>query len=84
MLGTCVVLPEHERRGAGGMLVRWGCERADEEGVEVYVEASLVGVPLYERMGFVVVKRVKLDMGRFEAGDHAEFVVSFALFLGVW
>jgi predicted N-acetyltransferase YhbS len=33
VLDTLVALPKHKRRGAGSMLVRWGCERADAAGV---------------------------------------------------
>ncbi|KAL4747826.1 hypothetical protein BDW72DRAFT_206168 [Aspergillus terricola var. indicus] len=41
------------RRGAGSMLLQWGCNLADEEGVALYVDASRAGAPLYERFGFV-------------------------------
>ncbi|KAK7190129.1 hypothetical protein DPSP01_007967 [Paraphaeosphaeria sporulosa] len=72
---TCAVLPQHERRGAGSMLVKWGCDRADEAGVEAYLEASLMGVPMYERHGFRPVKRIELDMKKFGAEENAPFVV---------
>lgn len=45
--------PEYRRRGAGGMLVSWGCERADADRVAAYVDASPSGKPLYEKFGFV-------------------------------
>ena len=35
------------------MLVKWGCELADREGVSAYVDASKVGAPLYAKYGFV-------------------------------
>lgn len=44
--------PEWQRKGAAGSLIRWGLERADEEGVETYLEASPVGKGLYEYFGF--------------------------------
>ncbi|KAJ5500734.1 Acyl-CoA N-acyltransferase [Penicillium expansum] len=50
MLGTH---PDYRRRGAGSMLVRWGCEIADREGVRAYIDASKAGVPLYAKHGFV-------------------------------
>lgn len=52
-LDTLVVHPDYQRRGAGSMLVQWGCDLADEEGVALYVDASRAGAPLYERFGFV-------------------------------
>lgn len=45
--------PDEQRRGAGGMLVKWGCDRADEDGVGTYVDASETGKALYEKFGFV-------------------------------
>ncbi|KAF2853876.1 hypothetical protein T440DRAFT_515360 [Plenodomus tracheiphilus IPT5] len=75
VLDTLVTLPEHERRGAGGMLVAWGCERADERGVECYVEASVVGKPLYARFGFEVVREMKVEMGRFGRGEDLVLVI---------
>ncbi|KAJ5208052.1 hypothetical protein N7449_002431 [Penicillium cf. viridicatum] len=50
MLGTH---PDYRCRGAGSMLVRWGCEIADREGVGAYIDASKAGAPLYAKHGFV-------------------------------
>lgn len=50
MLGTH---PDYRCRGAGSMLVRWGCEIADHEGVGAYIDASKAGAPLYAKHGFV-------------------------------
>lgn len=50
MLGTH---PEYRRRGAGSLLVQWGCDLADRDGVGAYVDASKAGAPLYEKFGFV-------------------------------
>lgn len=35
------------------MLVQWGCDLADRDGVGAYVDASKAGAPLYEKFGFV-------------------------------
>lgn len=50
MLGTH---PDYRCRGAGSILVRWGCEIADREGVGAYIDASKAGIPLYAKHGFV-------------------------------
>ncbi|OHE96130.1 acetyltransferase [Colletotrichum orchidophilum] len=52
-LDTLVTHPDYQRRGAASMLLRWGCELADENGVGAYVDASKAGALLYERFGFV-------------------------------
>ncbi|KAF5879156.1 putative gnat family protein [Botrytis fragariae] len=44
--------PESQSKGAAGKLMRWGLERADEDGVETYLEASPVGKEVYEHFGF--------------------------------
>ncbi|KAL4902697.1 acyl-CoA N-acyltransferase [Aspergillus multicolor] len=52
-LDTLVTHPDYHRRGAGSMLLQWGCDLADSDGVALYVDASKAGAPLYERFGFV-------------------------------
>jgi hypothetical protein len=33
--------------------MKWGCDRADEDGLPAFVSGSLMGARLYERFGFV-------------------------------
>lgn len=76
VLDTLVTHPDHHRRGAGGMLVQWGCEKADELGVEAFLEASPMGQPLYARYGFEPVKEVGLDLKKYGADEEFNFIVS--------
>jgi ribosomal protein S18 acetylase RimI-like enzyme len=46
------VHPSEKGRGLGSKLLRWGLERADAEGVEVFLSASPEGRPMYEKYGF--------------------------------
>jgi GNAT superfamily N-acetyltransferase len=55
-------LPEHQRKGAGIMLMNWVCARADELGLPAMLEATDAGRPLYERYGFVPVKEHVYDL----------------------
>lgn len=82
VLETLVTLPQHERRGAGSMLVRWGCERADEAGVEAFLEASPTGAPLYARFGFQRVKEVAFDLRKWGGTTTIDLIVSF--FERIW
>ncbi|KAI8714835.1 N-acetyltransferase domain-containing protein [Fusarium sp. LHS14.1] len=52
-LDTLATHPDYQRRGAGSMLMKWGCDLADKNRVGAYVDASKAGAPLYERFGFV-------------------------------
>lgn len=61
--------PDHHRKGAGGKLVKWGTAIADEQGIECYIEASIEGRPLYERLGFRVVKEMSFSLGDFGRPD---------------
>ncbi|ORY72128.1 acyl-CoA N-acyltransferase [Pseudomassariella vexata] len=51
-LGLIGVKTEVQGRGAGGMLVKWGLDRADADGLEAYLVASPSGAPIYRRYGF--------------------------------
>ncbi|KAF2483301.1 acyl-CoA N-acyltransferase [Neohortaea acidophila] len=46
------VLPEYQGRGIGKLLIQYGIDRADEQGIEAYLDASPKGAPVYERVGF--------------------------------
>ncbi|KAI9781215.1 MAG: hypothetical protein M1835_004347 [Candelina submexicana] len=65
----------HQRRGAGEMLVRWGCEEADKLGLPAYVEASAAGHRLYESCGFE--DREKVVMGKDLIGEYGPFEYTF-------
>ena len=51
LMFLCVV-PERQRQGVGGMLVRWGTEKADKLGLECFLESSPFGYGLYKKSGF--------------------------------
>ncbi|CED82491.1 GNAT domain [Phaffia rhodozyma] len=54
---------DHQRKGIGKALLEIGMRKADEEGVECYLEASLTGQPLYERNGFEIKEWVEIKEG---------------------
>jgi Acetyltransferase (GNAT) domain len=53
-------------KGAGGMLMKWGVERANEDGVECYLDANPDGKPVYEKYGFKEIETVEFFDGRYE------------------
>ncbi|KAF3010853.1 hypothetical protein E8E13_009035 [Curvularia kusanoi] len=75
VLDTLVTLPQHERRGAGSMLVSWGTQKADEAGVEAYLEASPMGAPMYAKHGFEPQKKVALDLIKYGGKEVLEFIL---------
>ncbi|KAE8340832.1 hypothetical protein BDV24DRAFT_133430 [Aspergillus arachidicola] len=44
--------PDHQRRGAASLLMQWGCDEADHNGVAIYIASSDQGVGLYRKFGF--------------------------------
>lgn len=58
------------------MLVNWGCDRADEMGVEAYVEASVMGAPLYARFGFQPIKEMTIEVTKFGGKEDITLIVS--------
>jgi len=62
LIGTS---PEYQGKGAAGKLIRYGLEKADEQGVEAYLEASPEGVPIYSHFGFKEVDRLSVLDGKF-------------------
>jgi predicted N-acetyltransferase YhbS len=83
-LDTLATLPQHERRGAGSMLVRWGCDKADEQGVQAYLEASPMGAPMYARHGFVAMEGIELDLRRWGGEEVMRFIVSIGVMKFDW
>lgn len=51
-LEIVVTEQEHQGRGAGAIITKWRVDRADEDGVECYLDATPEARPLYERFGF--------------------------------
>lgn len=79
ILGTLTTHPDHHRRGAGGMLVRWGNERADELGLESYLEGSRDGRGLYQKCGFRPVREFSCDLSEFGGEDDLHVVSLISL-----
>ena len=70
--------PKFQRRGLGSELVKYGLEKADRDGVVVYLSGSPMGVPLYRKLGFEEVGKLELNLeefggeGRHVHGESAE------------
>jgi GNAT superfamily N-acetyltransferase len=48
--------PDYRRRGAGTALTQWGIDQALAAGVDVGLEASPMGFPLYQHLGFILLE----------------------------
>ncbi|KAJ5122751.1 hypothetical protein N7526_009688 [Penicillium atrosanguineum] len=52
----------HKGHGAGGLIMQYGCELADKDELECYIDSSPRGKRLYEKFGFVFTRQVSLPM----------------------
>ena len=52
--------PDYRREGAGDLILEWGIRKADQMGVEMWLDATVYGVPLYKKHGFEVINENKL------------------------
>ncbi|GAP91895.2 putative GNAT family acetyltransferase [Rosellinia necatrix] len=52
--------PPYERQGAASMMVRWGLEECQKNSVPGYLESTLNAAALYEKMGFVMFRKISL------------------------
>ncbi|KAH9896248.1 acyl-CoA N-acyltransferase [Xylariomycetidae sp. FL2044] len=59
-VSTMAVHPDHQRRGAGRLLMQWGMDVAEKMGLPVYLESTEPGYPLYQHMGFERLTHVSL------------------------
>ncbi|KAB8300518.1 hypothetical protein EYC80_000680 [Monilinia laxa] len=65
--------PEHRRRGAGNLMMEWGCKIADKMGLETFVESTDDGRELYKAHGFVIVRHFFLYVPSAPKVDEEEF-----------
>jgi hypothetical protein len=59
-LATNYTLAEHRRRGANTLMIEWGTRKADELGLETWLEATPLGSMIYARHGFGFLYTVEL------------------------
>jgi GNAT superfamily N-acetyltransferase len=54
--------PAYQRCGAGQLLTKWGIEKARKEGCCAALDATVAGRPMYDKLGFQVVKVIPGDV----------------------
>lgn len=63
------VHPAHRRLGIGSLLMAAGTTRADSLNLECWMEASSMGKPLYENVGFRSLFKIAFDTDRKDASN---------------
>jgi GNAT superfamily N-acetyltransferase len=60
-MGILAVRPEYQRKGLGSMLLTPVLELADKDKAKVFVQASVKGLGLYLKHGWIEVDEILLD-----------------------
>lgn len=63
--------PDYRRRGAGTLLSQWGIDQGLAAGIDIGVEASPMGFPLYSQLGFILLETLMVEV----EGDDAKLTV---------
>jgi GNAT superfamily N-acetyltransferase len=65
--------PEYQGQGAGGALMEWGKQKADELGLPTYLESSAKGHRFYQKHGFKDVQVMTMDLSQYGGtGTHEQ------------
>ncbi|KAK4895111.1 hypothetical protein LTR27_006717 [Elasticomyces elasticus] len=70
LLGMLAVHPDHQRRGLGAMQLKVGLAKADELGVQAYLESSPQGKGLYAKYGFEETGIMEFDARKFGKAEE--------------
>ncbi|KAI0466460.1 acyl-CoA N-acyltransferase [Xylaria cf. heliscus] len=74
------VVPEHQRRGAGRMLVMWGVEEAKRHGLPAFLESSPEGHSLYLSCGFRDIDKNVVDCTKWGGpGETVTYIMTLEL-----
>ncbi|KAK7425541.1 hypothetical protein QQZ08_007982 [Neonectria magnoliae] len=61
--------PDYRRKGVADLMLAWGKQKADELGVEMWLDATKYGVPVYKKHGFVVVNENRVQPTKKDPGE---------------
>jgi len=62
LLNTCFTIPEYRNRGVASLVMDWGVKKADELGLNMFIEAGEQGRHLYAKFGFIEIDKSEVDM----------------------
>ncbi|KAF7552850.1 hypothetical protein G7Z17_g4039 [Cylindrodendrum hubeiense] len=61
--------PDYRRQGVADLILTWGKQKADEMGVEMWLDATEYGVPAYKKHGFTVVNENRIKPTKEDPGE---------------
>jgi len=76
-LGSIAVKLSAQARGVGSAMLHAGMQRADKEGLLIWLEATPAGHPVYEHFGWKTVDSVEIDLSDFAGKDKGYGVYKY-------
>jgi GNAT superfamily N-acetyltransferase len=61
-LNFLAVDPKFQRHGAGSMVIEWGKELCQKDGVPIYLESTVEAENFYQKRGFKRKEAIKWDL----------------------
>ncbi|KAI1374519.1 hypothetical protein F4677DRAFT_447156 [Hypoxylon crocopeplum] len=61
LISYCFVHSAHRNRGAASLMLQWGTKKADELGLDAFVESTEMARSAYEKHGFYVIGDLNMD-----------------------
>lgn len=68
-LHILITHPDHQRRGAAGLLLKQGIEDGKLHNVDLHLESSLRGHEFYKKYGFRDIDILELDLSKWGATE---------------
>ncbi|KAF7596891.1 hypothetical protein BBP40_011936 [Aspergillus hancockii] len=65
LLDLLCILPGHQGKGLGSIMLEWGIKKADAQDKRVYLESTPDGMGLYKKYDFELVEEVMFEYGQF-------------------
>ena len=66
--------PDHERRGAATILIKWALDRCSKDKISAYLESTPVAGALYTRLGFTPEEKISITFPDGSAYEEVGFL----------
>ncbi|KAE8145248.1 acyl-CoA N-acyltransferase [Aspergillus avenaceus] len=74
LLEYLAIAPDHQGKGIGSQLLKWGLAQADTLNARIYLEASVDGYLLYSKNGFEVREEFNLDFSLLGGNNTGRYI----------
>jgi GNAT superfamily N-acetyltransferase len=80
LLSALFTSPKYQRRGVGTSILKWGNERADEEGLPCFLQSTPFGYGLYKELGWKDVGSLDVDLRDWVRGARGVLATGWGIY----